>query len=357
MLFSSSEGKVKSVQKEASIKGRGTEKNPSGRFERFQIICDESEDRDPRTEFFREASRRVISSNNSPDIGYDRSLNPYRGCEHGCAYCYARPTHEYFGLSSGLDFETKIFVKEDASQRLRQELSSKAWQPQLIALSGVTDPYQPIERKLQITRKCLEVLAEFRNPVAIVTKNHLVTRDLDLLKQLASHRAVSVSLSVTTLDRQLQGVLEPRTSTPDYRLQAIARLSDAGIPVRALVAPVIPGLTDHEIPAILKAVKDAGAWNASYQFLRMPFGLKELFEHWLETHRPLRKERVLSRIREVRSGRLNDSRFFCRMSGEGIYADHVRALFESTVRKLQLDRPMPELSIASFDSSPQLRLF
>ena len=245
------------------IRGRGAADNPPNRFEALAHAPDpEAIDPDgpgPDTEFLKDPSRSLITYNDSPDVGFTASINPYRGCEHGCIYCYARPTHEYLGFSAGLDFETKILVKEDAPELLRRELSSPRWTPQVLAISGVTDPYQPVERRLELTRRCLEVLAEFRNPVAIITKNHLVTRDVDLLGELARHEAVAVYLSVTTLDPRLARTMEPRTSQPARRLAAIEALSRAGVPSGVLVAPVIPGLTDHEMPKIVAAAARAGA--------------------------------------------------------------------------------------------------
>jgi DNA repair photolyase len=262
--------------------------------------------------------------------------------------CYARPTHEWLGLSAGLDFETKIFVKEAAPELLRRALSSPKWTGEPVAMSGVTDPYQPVERRLRITRGCLEVLAECRNPVGIVTKSRLVTRDADLLGELAAHGAAAVHLSITTLDPDLQRVMEPRAATPARRLEAIAELAAAGVPVGVLVAPVIPGLTDHELPAILNVAAEAGARTAGFVPLRLPYGLPDLFEAWLERHFPDRKERVLHRIREIRGGALNDSRFGTRMRGEGEYADQIRALFRVTCRRLGLNRERLRLSSARF---------
>ena len=265
---------------------------------------------------------------------FESSVNPYRGCEHGCIYCYARPTHEFLGFSAGLDFESRIMVKEDAPELLAKELSSPRWKPQTLVMSGVTDPYQPVERRLQITRRCLEVLARFRNPVAIITKNQLVTRDLDLLGELAEHQAAAVNISVTSLDPKLQRVLEPRTSTPRARLEAIAQLRKAGVPVGVMVAPIIPGLTDHEAPAILQACAEAGAQFAGYIVVRLPYAVAPLFERWLEEHFPDRKEKVLGRIRHLRGGeRLNDPRFKSRMRGEGIFAEQIRALFEAGCKR------------------------
>lgn len=344
------------------IRGRGASHNPANRFERLAVVWDGERDPDdpgPRTEFFRDCPRTVIARNESPDVGFDTTVNPYRGCEHGCSYCYARPYHEYLGFSAGLDFETKILVKEDAPELLRSELSSRRWQPQPILLSGVTDPYQPAERRLRVTRRCLEVLAEFRNPVAITTKNRLVTRDADLLAELACHGAAAVALSITTLDRRLQRVMEPRTSAPERRLDAIARLSAAGIPTAVTIAPVIPGLTDHELPGIVAAAAEAGAVTAGYIMLRLPHGVAPLFERWLAAHFPERKERVLNRIREIRRGRLYDSRFEVRGRGEGPYARQLERLFRVSCRRAGLARELPPLSAAAFrrpESAGQLRL-
>lgn len=334
------------------VRGRGAAENPRNRFERLAVVPDaEARDPDdpaPGTRFFRDASRSIVARNRSPDIPFDVSVNPYRGCEHGCIYCYARPTHEYLGFSAGLDFETRILVKEDAAALLRKELMSPRWEPKVIAMSGVTDPYQPAERRLRVTRACLEVLAEFRNPVGIVTKNYLVTRDIDLLGELAAHNAAMVSISVTTLDSSLQRVMEPRTSIPSRRLAAIEALAAAGVPVGVMVAPIIPGLNDHEVASILEAARDAGARHASSVTLRLPYGVKDLFVAWLERHFPERMNKVLNRVREVRGGKLNDVRFHARMRGEGVYAEQVRALFDAACRKLGLNRGRPALSTAAF---------
>src|SRR5712691_6239740 len=254
-------------------RGRGAVSNPRNRFEKTSYQTsewDEPEDPSARTVFLKDETRTIINYNDSPDVGFNASINPYRGCEHGCIYCFARPTHEFLGFSAGLEFETRILVKEDAPELLREELMSKKYTPRTIAISGVTDPYQPIERKLEITRRCLAVLAEFRNPVGIITKNHLVTRDIDILQELAAHNAVSVHISVTTLDPDLASLMEPRASRPELRLAAIEMLAKAGIPVGAIVAPVIPAITDHEMPAILSAVAKAGGTSAGFVVLRLP---------------------------------------------------------------------------------------
>ncbi|MDT8340066.1 MAG: PA0069 family radical SAM protein [Longimicrobiales bacterium] len=332
------------------LAGRGTSLNPASRFETLAVDREPwtaLDDPAPRTRFYRDRSRSVLVTNDSPDVGPSVGINPYRGCEHGCVYCYARPNHEYLGFSAGLDFETHIVIKEDAPALLREALSRRAWRPRTLMLSGVTDPYQPAERRLRITRGCLEVLAEARNPVALVTKNHAVTRDLDLLRELARHHAVAVTLSVTTLRRDLQRVMEPRTSTPLRRLDAVRRLAEAGVPVGVNLAPVIPGLTDEEVPAILRAAREAGAGWAGYILLRLPHGVKALFADWLADHFPERRERVLNRLREAYGGRLYDAAFGVRGQGTGAYADQIRALFRSAARRLGLEAP-PTLSTAAF---------
>jgi DNA repair photolyase len=343
-------------------KGRGAASNPVNRFESIAYERDEENepgDPQPGTVFLKDTTRSIIAYNDSPDVGFEASINPYRGCEHGCVYCFARPNHEYLGFSAGLDFETRILVKERAPELLREELNSKSWKPQLIAVSGVTDAYQPIERRLQLTRRCLEVLVEFRNPVAIITKNELVTRDIDLLEKLARDDAAMVFISVTTLDSELARELEPRASQPRRRIEAIEQLSKAGITTGALVAPVIPGLTDHEMPSIVQAVSAAGAKIAGYVPLRLPYGVAHLFEEWLSLHRPMQKEKILGRIREIRNGRLNDPNFGSRLRGEGVYANQLAELFQVCCRKSGLNTTRPKLSTKAFrrPESGQLELF
>jgi len=338
----------------ASHLARGASGNPANRFEALRLELDpsdpaEDEERPKlKTQFYRDLSKTIIARNNSPDISFETSLNPYRGCEHGCVYCFARPTHEYLGFSAGLDFESKIMVKENAAKLLEAELSSPKWKPQTVVMSGVTDPYQPVERRLKITRGCLEVLAKFRNPVGIITKNRLVTRDLDVLGELAAHNAVAVNISVTSLDRDLQRILEPRTSPPQARLDAIGQLHAAGIPVGVMVGPVIPGLTDHEMPAILAACGNAGAQFAGYVVLRLPWAVAPLFERWLSEHFPDRKEKILGRIKDIRGGeRLYDARWGKRQSGEGIYAQQIESMFEVARRRAGIGERR-KLSTASF---------
>lgn len=343
--------------------GRGTGINPPNRFERLHVVpdpeCPPEERHDPHTEFFPDRTESILSRNDSPDILFSYGLNSYRGCEHGCAYCYARPYHEYLGWGSGLDFETKIMVKLRAPELLRQELSARKWQPQPIGMSGVTDCYQPAERHFQLSRKCLEVFAEFRNPVGIVTKNHLVTRDIDLLVQLAQHRCVIVYLTITTLDADLAGKLEPRASRPQHRLAAIRKLTEAGIPVGVMMAPIIPGLTEHEIPAILDAAAEAGAKHAGYVVLRLPHAVKQIFSDWLERKEPTKMERVLSRVRDLRGGKLNVSEWSTRMKGEGIFAEQIHDMFEVASRRANLNRVRFDFSTDSFrrPGGTQLQLF
>ncbi len=300
------------------------------------------------SQFLRDDSRTILARNESPDVPFDLSINPYRGCEHGCTYCFARPYHEYLGFSAGLDFETKILVKQEAPQLLRLALDSPSWRPEVVAMSGATDPYQPVERQMRLTRGCLEVLAEYRNPVAIITKNALVTRDLDLLGELARNNAVAVALSITSLDADLTRKMEPRTSHPRERLRTLRRLTDSGIPCGVSVAPVIPGLTDHEIPQIVEAAADHGASWANWLLLRLPGAVEEIFTRWLEQTLPQRSGKVLNRIRSLRAGGLDDSRFGSRMRGEGIFAAQIRSLFETVIRRHDLSPDGPRLSTAAF---------
>jgi len=333
-------------------RGRGARFDPVNRFTGIEIALDPSEvtedDLRARTHFLHDTSRSVISTNDSPDVGFDASLNPYRGCEHGCSYCYARPTHEYLGLSAGLDFERTILVKREAPALLEARLASRTWRSQVLALSGVTDPYQPVERRLGITRACLEVLARYRNPVALITKNALVTRDLDVLADMAAWGGTRVTLSITTLDEELRRALEPRTSTLQQRLDAVAQLAEAGVPVGVNVAPIIPGLTDTDVPGLLARAAQAGASHAGYTMLRLPGAVGPLFEAWLEAHVPLRAERVLDRVRETHGGDADDRVFGRRMRGGGIYAEQVRTLFKVARRRAGIPEHSPPLATDRF---------
>ncbi len=353
------------------VHGRGAAENPPNRFERLHLVLDApgedpghdagkdaaecaagaggcAHERPIATEYFHDTTRTIISRNDSPDVPFETSLNPYRGCEHGCIYCYARPSHEYLGFSAGLDFETKILVKPRAPELLREALSTRAWRPQVLALSGVTDPYQPAERRLEVTRRCLQVLAEFRNPVGVITKSAMVVRDIDALAELAAHGAGQVAVSITTLDEDLRRVMEPRTSTADARLEAVARLSEAGIPVGVMMAPIVPGLTDHEIPRVLDRAAQAGARFAGYIMLRLPHGVAPLFEAWLGQHFPERAQKVLGRIRDLRGGRLSDPRYGSRMRGEGRFAELVDTMFRAAREHAGLSGGVPPPSTAAF---------
>ena len=349
-----------------ALPGRGAAINPPNRFERLHLAPDpdaellpEEARPHPRTEYFFDASESLLTRNDSPDIPFTHGLNPYRGCEHGCAYCFARPYHEYLGWSSGLDFETKILVKLRAPELLRRELAAPRWVPDNIAMSGVTDCYQPCERHFRIARGCLEVCAEFRQPISIVTKNALVARDRDVLAGLARHGCAAVYVSVTSLDSELAGQLEPRASRPAARLRAIRELAEAGIPVGVMTAPLIPGLNDHEVPAILDAAARAGATRAGYVVLRLPHAVKEIFTRWLEDHAPGKKNRVLARVRELRGGKLNVSEWGARMWGEGIFAGQIRDLFAVAARRAGLSQERRTLSAAHFRRAggEQLTLF
>jgi DNA repair photolyase len=351
-----------------TIHGRGAAHNPPIRFERLAYVPDlppalhgdeGGEVAAPQTVYLRDNARTIVAHNDSPDVGFTYSINPYRGCSHGCIYCYARPTHEFLGFSAGLDFETKIFVKEDAPDLLRKELSAKRYQPVTLSISGVTDCYQPAERQFRLTRRCLEVLAEFGNPCGVITKSHLVTRDLDVLSDLARRNLTVVILSVTTLNADLSSRMEPRAASPGRRLAAIEELSRAGIPTGVMVAPVVPGLTDHEMPSILKAAAGAGARFCGFVPVRLPLEVAPLFVDWLGRHYPDRKDKVLNRIRDLRGGKLNDSNFHTRMVGRGVWSEQFKTMFDVAQRRAGLDRPFPELSTQHFrkPAGPQMTLF
>lgn len=301
-----------------------------------------------RTQVFDDDTRSVLNRVDVPDIPFKWTVNPYRGCEHGCVYCYARPGHEYFGLSCGLDFETKVFAKPRAPALLRDALAHPNWEAEGIVMSGVTDPYQPVERGLRITRACLEVLADCRQPTSIITKSKLITRDIDLLRSLAEHGAAHAAVSITTLDNALAARLEPRASSPRERLEAVAALAAAGIPVTVMTAPIIPGLNDREIPAILQAAAQAGARRAGWIMLRLPWQIKDLFLEWLKRHIPDRAAHVESLVRQTRGGSLYDSTIGDRMRGTGAIADQIGQMFKVYTRRYGLDQSIPPLSRAAF---------
>lgn len=341
-----------------SVRGRGTGDSTAGRFEKISTLYLEEEERQIKTEVFKDTSRTIISYNDSPDLPFNASLNPYRGCEHGCIYCYARPTHEYLGLSLGLDFESKLFIKPNAAQLLETEYLAKKWQAQVMMVSGVTDCYQPIEKEFKLTEQCLEVALRFRNPMWVITKNYLVTRDIELFKEMHRFKTIKVCISITSLDKEITRTMEPRASSPARRLDAVALLRDAGIPVSVNMAPIVPGLTDHEIPKLLKASKEAGAQNVNYTMVRLPWGVKDIFQDWLARHFPNRKDKVLHRIEEVRGGKLNSSNFGDRMVGIGPYAEHIAAMFNRYRELYGLSTSSP-LSTEHFRRMPrgQLGLF
>lgn len=329
---------------EHTIKGRGAPAQVDGRYLEHQRSAvddgwtrEETGERQVPTEVFEERARTIIARNQSPDIPFETSINPYRGCEHGCAYCYARPTHAYLDLSPGLDFETKLFAKTNAAELLRAALSKPSYVCKPIAMGTNTDPYQPVERKLGVTRAIIQILRECRHPLSIVTKSWLVERDLDLLRPMAEQGLVSVSLSITTLDHELARRLEPRAASPARRLQTIKTLADAGVPVGVMFAPVIPFVNDAELEAVLEQAREAGAAAAGYVILRLPHEVKQLFREWMERHEPDKTKRVFSAIRDLRNGRENDPAYFSRMRGQGVFAELVRARFQKARRKLQLD--------------------
>ncbi len=323
------------------VKGRGSLSRRDGRFERLatQTVDDgwsRPADPPPRTKVIQEFPKRIIARNSSPDIGFDTSINPYRGCEHGCVYCYARPTHAYHGLSPGLDFETRLFAKPNAAELLRAELAAPGYRCKPLMLGANTDAYQPLERERQITRSILELLHETNHPALIVTKSNLVTRDLDLLAPMAARRLVSVAVSVTTLDHRLANRMEPRAATPSLRLKAIRTLSDEGVPVMAMVAPIVPALTDWEIERILEAAAEHGAGAAGYVLLRLPLEIKDLVTEWLETHKPGMAKKVMNRMREMRDGNYYVSQFGTRMRGTGRHADLISDRFRLACKKNDL---------------------
>ena len=352
----------------APLLGHGARSNPDSRFNQLTRSAEvlagdeawEDESCAIKTEVSFEQAKSIISHNQSPDIPFDRSVNAYRGCQHGCIYCYARPTHEYLGFSAGLDFETKIVVKENAAERLRHELSRPAYRPAPLALGANTDPYQPLEQKQRVTRRVLEVLAEFNHPVMITTKGSLIARDIDLLAAMAEKNLVSVMISIATLEPEIARRLEPKAASPLRRMAIVRQLSAAGIPVGVIVAPIIPALTDQDIEKVLSLAKESGACMASYVFLRLPLGVKDLFVEWLEANYPDRAKHVMSLVRQSRGGHENVSNFGERMIGEGIFADMIKQRFTTTCSRLRFVQPEP-LNISLFSPpkpvKPQMDMF
>jgi DNA repair photolyase len=353
--------------KPSAVRGRGAVTNASGRYESQTVEAFDdgwTEDDEPKkltTTLQRENARTILTRNDSPDIGFDRSINPYRGCEHGCVYCYARPAHAYMGLSPGLDFESKLFFKPEAARLLEKELSRPGYECERVHIGGNTDPYQPIERKLKITRSVLEVLDRFNHPLSVITKSNLITRDIDILGRMAARNLAGAAISITTLDRGLARAMEPRAATPGRRLDAMRALSEAGVPVAVMFAPVILGLNDHELEAVLEAAKEAGATGAGYVALRLPMEIKDLFQEWLAEARPDRAARVMSLVRQSRGGRDYDPPWGSRMRGTGPMADLVSARFHAAVKRLGLNQVERRRDVSQFRVPPragdQLSLF
>jgi DNA repair photolyase len=351
------------------LKGRGAQTNPKNRFDKFSIdysnpgydlnIDEKYLDVQPGTVFYKDDSKSVISKNDSEDLFFDYSFNPYRGCEHGCIYCYARPSHEFLGFSSGLDFESKIMIKENAPKLLEEQFNKKSYKPDVILFCGNTDPYQPVERRLEITRKSLQVCLDYRNPVSVITKNALVLRDADILQEMAGLNLVSVMISISSLDKELANKMEPRTSIPERRLRVIEELAKNGVPAGVNIAPVIPGLTDKEIPLILKRASECGAKMAGYILLRLPYSVKYLFSDWLKNELPGLANKILNSIKSTHNGKLNESEFGKRFTGEGQLSETIHELFRLNCKKFNLNRERISLTKELFRRNPgnQLVLF
>ncbi|MCB0547824.1 MAG: PA0069 family radical SAM protein [Phaeodactylibacter sp.] len=340
------------------IKGRGAQINPANRFNHY-VHDPEPQERAPRTQYIEVFPKTMLNRVTSPDIGMGWSMNPYQGCEHGCIYCYARNTHNYWGYSAGLDFEQKILVKKDAPRILEEELRKKSWKPEPIMLAGNTDCYQPVEKELEVTRRILEILWKYRHPVGIITKNSLILRDLDILRQMSEHRLVRTSISLTTLDEGLRRTLEPRTASVHNRLKTIQTLAENGIPVNVMLAPIIPGLNDHEILSMAETVSRLGALSIGYTMVRLNGDVAEIFEDWIRKNMPDRAERVLNRIRDCHGGELKDNRFGTRMRGEGKIAEIVAQQFRLAKQQYFKDKEKPEYNLELFEQfrNPQLSLF
>jgi DNA repair photolyase len=355
--------------KEKTRKGRGTQSNVSSRFVQCHTEAFDDgwhneqvdSEKNLKTQIFTDKSKTILTRNSSPDIPFNVSINPYKGCEHGCAYCYARPTHAYLDLSPGLDFETKIFAKPDAARLLRKAFDKPAYQPEVIVVGANTDPYQPIEKQQRITRSLLKVFREYSHPVSIITKSALIERDIDILQDMAQHNLVQVAVSVTSLDSELSRRLEPRAAAPHRRLQAIGKLTTAGIPVSILFAPVIPMLNDNETEHVLRATRDAGMRSAAYVMLRLPHEVNPLFQEWLQIHYPLKATRIMNIVRDMRGGREYDAKYGVRQTGEGVFADLFAQRFELTCKKLGINRIRTALDTSQFNprSGPgaQLEMF
>lgn len=351
-----------------AFKGRGTVSNSVGRFEKLERVEQDdgwdnldTELSAVQTEVIIDSTRTIINYNDSPDISFDRSINPYRGCEHGCTYCFARPTHTYLGYSAGLDFESRILIKPNAAELLRKELAKPGYVCNSIGMGTNTDPYQPLERKYQITRSILEVLAEYKHPVSIVTKNALIERDLDILGPMAEQGLARVFISITTLNKEIARTLEPRAAAPHRRLQAIRAMKDAGIPVGVMTAPIIPVLTDTEMESILEAAAKAGASSAGYVMLRLPLEVAPLFEEWLRQYFPLKAEHVMSIVKQSRGGKAYNSAFYERQRGSGLFADMIAQRFKLATRKLGLNQEREQMNTRLFSPprppQPQMNLF
>lgn len=345
------------------IKGRGAQIKPANRFLRASLVAEHPEGLDegdlsqPHTQVFEETPRKIINKVDSPDLGMDYSMNPYQGCEHGCVYCYARNTHEYYGFSAGLDFETRIIAKTNAAAVLEKQLLDPSWKVSPIMLSGNTDCYQPLERRLKLTRRMLEVLSRFRHPVGIITKNSLITRDIDILKELASERLVSVMISITTLDEDLRRAMEPRTSTAGKRYETVQQLASAGIPVGIMTAPIIPGLNHHELPELIRLGAEHGALTVGMTVVRLNGSIARIFEDWLRKNFPDRFNKVWNQISSLHGGTVGDSRFGRRMTGEGQVADIIYQLYKTSKHKYFHGRKMPAMDLTRFRRGGNLSLF
>lgn len=346
------------------LKGRGAQINTKNRFSEKEYVFDHIEGIDeeylsnkPRTELFFENPKNIISKNDSPDLGWSNSINPYQGCEHGCIYCYARNAHQYWGFSAGLDFETKIIVKPDAPQLLEKKLLSCNWKPAVIMLSGNTDCYQPLEKEYKLTRGLLEIALKYRNPVGMITKNSLITRDIDLISELATLNLITVHISITTFDEKLRKIMEPRTATTMKRMEAIRKLSGAGVPVGVMVAPIIPGLNNHEISKIVKIAAENGAVSAGYNVVRLNGSVSTLFKDWLFKNFPDRANKVWNLVCTLHGGKVNDSEWGRRMKGDGNVAESIRQMMEVSKRRFLKDRSLPDLDLTKFRKGGSYNLF